>query len=774
MVNHNIPDLRALFDFSNHFMGLLSVEGILLDANATALKAIGLPLAEVQGRPFWDTPWWTHDPAQQERLRAGIQQAALGAPFQMETTHRTAEGQLLVVMFSLRPIRDAAGLVVALMPEGRDITDLAAERERLRLSELRSRLLVEHAPEAIVVLNVATGRFVEVNAGAEALFQTDRATLLGFGPLDLSPARQPEGQASADEARSHMRRALDEGIATFEWTHETVGGELVPCQVRLLRLPGLQEVLLRGSLEDLRPRRAREHDLSESERKFRLLFERSVEGLLLIDGDRFTDFNPAVLEMLKCTEPEFVKLHPWELSPPLQPDGRESREKALAMMRTAREQGVHRFEWTHRRLTGEDFPVEVTLIPIPLGGREVLFTSWRDITDRKQAEEDRLSLQRQVLHAQKLESLGVLAGGIAHDFNNLLTAILTNINLAEAQLPAQSPALAQLSAAGRATLKAADLTRQMLAYSGKGRFIVQAHDLNALVQDLTDLVRASIGKHISLQFALAAVLPPVEADATQIQQVILNLVTNAADALADRPGEIAIATSARLLDESFLAGELPGQDLRPGWHVVLEVADTGCGMAPEVLARIFDPFFTTKPKGHGLGLAAILGILKGHQAGLQVQSAPGRGSTFRFYFPASAGPTDPAVAPLPVSQANFSGRILLVDDEDAILQVGRQALEGLGFEVETARDGIEAVEVFTRRTVPYRLALVDLTMPKMGGRDCFRALRALQPDLPVVLSSGFSEEESVHEFLGEGLAGFIQKPYTLVQLRQILAAALRA
>ncbi len=754
-------------------MGLLSVEGLLLDANAAALEAVGLSLAEVRGRPFWETPWWTHDPAEQARLRDGIRQAALGEPFQMETTHRTADGQVLVVMFSIRPIRDAAGQVVGLIPEGRDITELAAERERLRLSEMRFRLLVEHAPEAIVLVSAATGRFVEVNGGAEALFRTDRGTLLRLGPLGLSPSHQPDGQTSARAAWAHIQEALEGGTDTFEWQHQTVDGEQVPCEVRLLRLPGGEEALLRASLADLRPRLERERNLLESERKFRLLFERSVEGLLLLDGDRFTDFNPAVLEMLGCTKPGFVKLHPWELSPPIQPDGRESQEKALAMMRIAHAAGVHRFEWTHRRMTGVDFPVEVTLIPIPLGGREVLFTSWRDITDRKQAEEDRLSLQRQVLHAQKLESLGVLAGGIAHDFNNLLTAILTNINLAEEQLPPQSPVLAQLSAAGRATLKAADLTRQMLAYSGKGRFVVKAHDFNAVVKELANLVKASTPKGVTLTFALEDGLPPVEADAAQIQQVILNLVTNAADAIGDQAGEIRIATSVRLMDESFLGAELPGQGLRPGQHVVLEVADTGCGMAPDVLARIFDPFFTTKPKGHGLGLAAILGILRGHYAGLQVLSEPGVGSTFRFYFPSAGLPGGATVEPPPGPDVHFSGRILLVDDEEAILQAGRQALEGLGFQVETARDGIEAIDVFTRQATAFRLALVDLTMPRMGGRDCFRALRSLQPDLPVVLSSGFSEQESVHEFLGEGLAGFIQKPYTLPQMRQVLAAALQ-
>jgi PAS domain S-box-containing protein len=766
------PDLRAIFDASLHFMGVLSPDGELLDANLTALQAVGLTLEEVRGRPFWETPWWAHDPGEQARLRDGIQRAAQGEFFEMETTHTTVDGQVLVVSFSILPLLDGAGRVVALLPEGRDISDLARERERLRLSEMRFRSLVEHAPEAIVILNATTGRFVEANAQAEVLFKADRSRLMTLGPTELSPELQPDGQASAEAAPAHIRRALIEGTAEFEWTHQALDGELIPCDIRLLRLPGTED-LVRGSMVDLRPRLAKERHLLESENKFRLLFERSVEGLLLLDCDRFTDCNQAVLDMLGCTRREFLQLHPWELSPPVQPDGRASEEKAREMIATAHARSVHRFEWMHRRMSGEDFPVEVTLIPIPLGGKDILFTSWRDITDRKQAEQDRLTLERQMLHAQKLESLGVLAGGIAHDFNNLLTAILANLNLAEAGVPADGPVAARLRATEGAALKAAELTRQLLAYSGKGRFVVRAHDLNLVVQEVTDLVKVSIAKKASLHFSLGEGLPLVEADEAQLQQVILNLVTNASDAIGDREGEIRVATYARTLDTAFVSAAFPGQGLAPGLYTVLEVGDTGAGMTPEVLSRIFDPFFTTKPAGHGLGLSAIQGILRGHRAGLKVYSEPGRGTSFQIYLPATSRPL-PQVSQAPSDPASIvlGGLVLLVDDEHSILEVTAKALERLGFDVETAADGREALELFSKRPEAYRLALVDLTMPRMDGRECFKALRALRPDLPVVLCSGFSEQESVKAFLGEGLAGFIQKPYSMSSLRKALIAAL--
>jgi PAS domain S-box-containing protein len=897
MSDSSLPDFRTVFDTSHHFMGVLSLEGVLLEANRSALQVVGVGAEEVLGKPFWETPWWTHDPLQQDRLRAGIRQAAQGEPFQMETTHPGSGGDFMVVDFTIHPLRDAAGQVVALLPEGRDISELVQERERLRLSEVRFRTLVEHALEAIVILDVSTGRFRDVNAQAEALFKLDRARLEAFGPADLSPTLQPDGRSSQEAARARLRQALQEGTAVFDWVHQAVDGELIPCEVRLLKLPGSSGGLVKGSLVDLRPRLAKEADLRESERKFRLLFDRSVDGLLLLDGDRFTDCNQAVLDMMRCTQKEFLHMHPWELSPPIQPDGRTSDEKAREMMAAAYAKGAHRFEWTHRRLDGEDFPVEVTLIPIPLGGKEILFTTWRDITDRKtaeralreseerfrlmvrtaqdafvlisgeglitfmssaaeritgfsvedlfgpmprlihpedwprvqeawerilahpetpvrveyrhihktrghvwleavaqnclqepaigaiavtvrdmsdrkQAELDRLDMERKLLHTQKLESLGVLAGGIAHDFNNLLTAILGHLSLAKVKLDPAEPAQRHLQATETAVQKAAELTGQMLAYSGKGRFVVKAHDLNRVVREMTHLVQVSIGKKVRLGFSLEADLPPVQADQAQLQQVILNLVTNASDAIGDREGDILITTCVVRLDEAALADLLPGQGLRPGPHAVLEVRDTGGGMSPEVLAKIFDPFFTTKATGHGLGLSAIQGILKGHGAGLKVHSELGAGSTFQVYFPASRMPLREPVKVLSAFPVSFSGRVLLVDDEPAILEATAQSLQILGFDVEIARDGLDAVEKFSLHPGAFRVALLDLTMPRMDGRECFLALRQLRPDLPVILSSGFSEQESVKAFLGQGLAGFIQKPYTLSVLRAAFVEAL--
>jgi len=390
---------------------------------------------------------------------------------------------------------------------------------------------------------------------------------------------------------------------------------------------------------------------------------------------------------------------------------------------------------------------------------------FEDITERKRSEEA-------LRQGQKLESLGVLAGGIAHDFNNLLTAILGNIQLSQMELPEGSSALPPLTSAEKAVLKASDLTKQLLAYSGKGRFVVKPHDLNQVVEEMMDLLRVSISKKILLDFDLAPCLPSIEADAAQIHQVILNLVTNASDAMGDTAGRLRIRTKVETLDEHQSAIEFPSQDLAPGSFVLLEVSDTGCGMSADVRERIFDPFFTTKTKGRGLGLSAMLGIVKGHKAGISIESEVDRGTTFRILFPAvqiKAAPSPDAAPPMP---SLFQGRVLLVDDEPSILSTISRVLKGMGFSVCTARDGHEALEAMQLPGEPFSLVLVDLNMPRLGGRETFDAIHQSHPDLPVLLCSGYDEQQVVEELTRKGLAGFIQKPYQLKELRKAITAAL--
>ncbi|WP_257311970.1 hybrid sensor histidine kinase/response regulator [Geothrix fuzhouensis] len=428
---------------------------------------------------------------------------------------------------------------------------------------------------------------------------------------------------------------------------------------------------------------------------------------------------------------------------------------------------VWKGEIKNRAKDGSPYWVDTTIVPfLGEGGVPVQFVAIRaDITQRKEAEEA-------LRQTQKLESLGVLSGGIAHDFNNLLTTILGNANLGAMKLPPESPALPYLHQIEQATLRAADLTRQLLAYAGKGQLQVIDVDLNRLVLEMTQLLTVSISKKAMVRYDLAPGLPHISADPSQMQQLVMNLVTNASEAIGDEiSGLITIRTGLQAVDEAYNGGLLPALPLTAGSYVTLEVSDTGCGMAPEVRDRIFDPFFTTKFTGRGLGLSAMLGILRSHHGSLKVYSEPGRGSVFKLFLPALVPAAETPL--LPARDVGWQGRgiLLLVDDEPGARGVARDLAENLGFQVLEAADGQEAVGLFELRHREITAVLMDLTMPHLDGRQAFLRMHAVDPGVPVVLTSGYSEQDVLADFLGRGLAGFLAKPYQSGQFLAVLRQA---
>jgi PAS domain S-box-containing protein len=383
------------------------------------------------------------------------------------------------------------------------------------------------------------------------------------------------------------------------------------------------------------------------------------------------------------------------------------------------------------------------------------------------------TMEEAVRQTQKLESLGVLAGGIAHDFNNLLSAIGGNLELARMNLapqPAASPFLERIEKILR---RASQLTQQMLAYSGKGHLVVKPLCLNHVAEEMPALLEVSISKRVALVYALAPDLPLIKADAAQIQQVIMNLVTNASEAIGDVDGTIILRTGAVCLDQPLASMDSRGWPLERGPYVTLEVADTGCGMNKDTLQRLFDPFFTTKFSGRGLGLSAMLGILRGHRAGIRIQSAPGQGTTFTLYFPADAGqaPAEPAPLRAPALAAR-TATLLVVDDETDILDASLELLETLGYTTLRACDGFEALEVFRRDPAAIDLVLMDLTMPRMDGREALAAMRELDPGVKIILCSGFNEADVTKAFPYSSLSGFLQKPYSFQALKDMIQVAL--
>ncbi len=514
--------------------------------------------------------------------------------------------------------------------------------QALRESEARYRLLVEHAPDAIVILDMSVGRFVDCNTAATVLFGTDRDTLLSHGPASLSPPTQPDGRPSDQAAEDYIRRCLAGEFPAFEWTHRTVGGRDVACEVRLVRLPDQARPLLRGSITDI---------------------------------------------------------------------------------------------------------------------------SWRKGLEREQ---ERLTARLRA--ADKLESLGLLAGGVAHDFNNLLAVILGYADLSLAADCLDEPTRDSLGRLRAATIQARQLTDQLLVFTGRAPTHREAVELGALVAEELSILEVAVGRKARLSLELTAEGLPVVGDPVQLQQVVLNLVGNAGDAVSDPRGRIHLATGRVDVELDTLdAFQVRADRLATGTYAMLEVSDGGSGMPPEVCDRIFDPFFTTKDEGHGLGLAAVAGIVRTHGGALRVSSRVGVGTTFTLLLPlAAAAPASSSEASLPAADWRGAGRALVADDDESVREVNQALLEALGFEVLAVSSGDEALSTVQAAPGAFRLAVLDVTMAGMDGVETRGALQALAPELRVLLVSGFAREEAVQMLRDEGGAPFLQKPFGLAELRQAL------
>jgi len=448
------------------------------------------------------------------------------------------------------------------------------------------------------------------------------------------------------------------------------------------------------------------------------------------------------------------------------PDVVDGTEERLESVR--RGESFRNFQARHKRKDGRLIWISIAASPIRDRRGEVVSISStsRDITEIK-------ALEEQLRQAAKLESLGVLAGGVAHDFNNLLVVILGNASLVKNTLPHSSPARAMLDDVIKASERAAVLTRQLLAYAGKGKFVIQPMDISDLVQEMTKLVQATVPKTVTIRLGLAPDLPSVIADAAQLQQLIMNLIINAAEAIGDKPGLVTVTTGEQEIVDSESRGNTVGADLiTPGRYVFFEVEDDGAGMDEATIARIFDPFFTTKFTGRGLGLSAALGIVRGHKGFMQVVSSPGRGSTFRVLLPATQEKIGRQLVSEEKADLTGSGVILVVDDEELVRRTATTTLAHLGYTILEAANGQEAIEVFQRNSGRIALVILDLSMPVMNGEESLKRLKSIKPDVPVLLSSGFSETEAARRFQSTGPATFLQKPYTAQHLAELVRAAL--
>ena len=518
-------------------------------------------------------------------------------------------------------------------------------------------------------------------------------------------------------------------------------------------------------MREIAERRTAEEAARHSQRWLEAIYDSVSEGITLHDLTTgvVLEGNRCARRMMEREDLEGLPLEDLVATP-----------GALDELRSAGEE-PRVLEWALRG-TGEDLLwVEASLRRTLIGGREVVLVTCRDITERRAAEQERRRLENQIQHTQRLESLGVLAGGVAHDFNNLLMAIQGNVELAMLDLEADSPVRVSLREALRASQSASDLCGQILSYSGRGCFDMEPLDLSLLVSELGRMFGASILNKASLVWNLDADLPQVMGDAIQLRQIAMNLILNAAEAVGEQPGEIRISTRLHHCTHWDLGQALLGELCQPGDFVALEVEDTGCGMDETTLRRIFEPFFTTKVLGRGLGLAAVLGIVRGHRGALRVDSKPGIGTRFRVLLPPFIESVEPSSPESGSGESpavwSGTGTILVVDDEELLRTLLTQILERHGFQVLQARDGQEALRVF-QGLQRIDLVLLDLRMPRMDGFETCQALRALDSKVPILMMSGHQDSSLVAGKATLGIQGVLQKPFQSGELRDLLRQVL--
>ena len=525
--------------------------------------------------------------------------------------------------------------------------------------------------------------------------------------------------------------------------------------------------------------------LRESEQRFSLIAERASDVIWHLDGQN------SVLYM----SPSFERVFGWSIQDLkergiqicFRPEKRDEMTAALDdhlehWRKLGKKPPTFTYEVEYQHRDGHAFFAEVNMdFDYPdfelwlKHGREedyphILGVS-RDLTERKRQEAARQQLEQQVLHAQKLESLGVMAGGIAHDFNNLLVGIMGYASLAAMELAEDDPVLTYVSHIEAASQRAADLTQQMLAYSGRGQFVVQPVGVSELTREMAHLLGTVVSKKAVVEYYLADNLPTVRADATQIRQVVMNLITNASEALENEVGIVRLKTGLCALSARDLRSMLAAEKAEPGEFVFIEVTDTGCGMDHETLARIFDPFYTTKFTGRGLGLGAVHGIVRGHNGAVHVTSAVGRGTTIRVCLPVSGEPLPEQDDSAPTRDAQGRGEtILVVDDEESVREFARNALELGGYRVRMANNGREAIEFMEREGDSVQGILLDLTMPEMGGAEALEILKERWPEVSIVLSSGHAEKQALEDT--GGVVPFLHKPYHPDLLRRFMRQAI--
>ena len=746
---------RTLAEASRDVIYIINRDDVVEYLNSNAAAQLGLDCQVIIGRPR--SVLFPPDIVEQQgaRLRQVLD---TGEPLRVENRAYSRDQEGWQDTF-LVPLKDDEGNVVAVMGVSRDITERKQAEEALKESEARYRGLVEGANDLVWRIDLQ-GCFTFVNSAVKRLAGYDPEELLGKRFEDFLEPRSSEVAAASFERRLSEKLGR-EGVA-LELVHRRKDGSVFQGEIVTAPIFDLDGRLLeiQGVTRDITERKHAEEALRESEEKYRALFESSHDALMTLEPPSwsFTSGNQATVDMFRASnEEEFISCAPWNLSPERQPDGRASAEKSKEMIETAVREGSHFFDWTHKRIDDEEFPATVLLTRLEQAGKVFIQATVRDITGLRRTEEEREKLEAQLRQAQKMEGIGQLAGGVAHDFNNLMTVVLGYTEMVLGRLAPDDPCYARLTEVEKAAERAVTLTRQLLAFSRKQVLNPEPLDLNTVAGELAKMMQRVIGEHIDLDVIPGHALAEVHADRGQIEQVLMNLSVNARDAMPDG-GRLTIDTSNVLFDAEYSTTHLGAT---PGRYVLLSVTDSGCGMDAKTMQQIFEPFFTTKEKGSGtgLGLATVYGIVRQHEGTIQVYSELGKGTTFKVYLPAfeQSGAAVEREIPKPVRGGNET--ILLAEDDEQIRCLAKLILEDAGYSVHEAVDGEETVRLCRERGGAFDLLVLDVVMPKKGGRAVLDEIRTLFPGMRCLFASGYSESATHTNFILERGLRLLQKPY---------------
>jgi PAS domain S-box-containing protein len=714
------------------------VTGRILDVNEHFLRTFGHSREEVVGKTSLQLGLWAN-PADRDRMAARVLREGFVDDEELQAL--TGSGEIRDVVGSAVPI-DLGGLP-SLLSTFLDVTRRKRAEKEMRRSEERFRRLFESNTISIVVANLA-GETLEANDVYLSMLGYTRDELI-TGRIRWDQMTPPEHWARDRAAVEQLQRT---GVAA-PWEKELLrkDGARVPVLIGLAML-GESEGSCIAYIVDLTERRRAEEALRASEERYRRLFESNPQPMWVFDEKTlvFLAVNEAACRHYGYSHEEFLGMTIEDIRPA--EDVPALHHQLETESREDRRAGV----WRHRKKDGTVIEVEINSNALVLGGREVQLVLATDVTERR-------LLEQQLRQGQKMEAVGQLAGGIAHDFNNLLTAILGYADLLATEAGEESPLLGSIEEIRKAGERAANLTRQLLAFSRRQLLEPKVLNLNALVSNIEKMLRRLIGDHVELVTALDPRLGHVRADAGQIEQVIMNLVVNARDAMG-KGGTLTIETKDVELDEVFARDHLVTGPV--GNYVMLAVSDTGVGMSAETKSHIFEPFFTTKGpgKGTGLGLSTVYGIVKQSNGYVWAYSELDRGTTFKVYLPRVEEWLEPAeTAATQAGPLRGSETVLLVEDEESVRSLVRGILESFGYEVLEARSGEQALKMVRQHPGPIDLVLSDLVMPEMGGVDLVSRLRALRPEIRVLFMSGYTDDVVVRQgFLDSGSA-FLQKPF---------------